>query len=370
MSTPDRPAVRQFLRERLISDADFEAFCRDYFPQVKWRFSDGMDRVRKENILLDHGSVQRVYEKLCGMAPEGADGGQAASSVGLGIITALPKEFAAMKAMLDDWEDDRSAPGEARYLKGRIHARSGGSHALALTLLPNMGNHSAAARAADLLKKHPRVRAIIMVGIAGGAPHPNQAEHHVRLGDVVVSTEGVVQYDYVKETLAEVMIRSPPRPPSAELVEAVRLLEAQRIAGVEPWLKHLTRAQDLEASARPSGESDVLAATPPRDGIVPHPEDALRVADQPRIFLGRIGSADTLLKNPVKRDLIRDKFDVRALEMEGSGIADATWQSATGYLVVRGICDYCDENKNNLWQGYAAVAAAAYVRALLESMPA
>ena len=61
--------------------------------------------------------------------------------------------------------------------------------------------------------------------------------------------------------------------------------------------------------------------------------------------------------------------DRLAIEMEGSGIADATWNDSVGYLVVRGICDYCDSNKNDLWQGYAAVVAATYTRALLESMP-
>jgi nucleoside phosphorylase len=29
-------------------------------------------------------------------------------------------------------------------------------------------------------------------------------------------------------------------------------------------------------------------------------------------------------------------------------------------LAIRGICDYCDSHKNKLWQGYAALAAAAY----------
>lgn len=40
-----------------------------------------------------------------------------------------------------------------------------------------------------------------------------------------------------------------------------------------------------------------------------------------------------------------------------------------GYLVVRGICDYCDSHKNDDWQQYAAIVAAAYTRALIESMP-
>ncbi len=55
--------------------------------------------------------------------------------------------------------------------------------------------------------------------------------------------------------------------------------------------------------------------------------------------------------------------------MEESEIQDSTWDRQTSYLVVRGIYDYCDQNKNDEWQPYAAIAAAAYVRALLESMP-
>ena len=56
--------------------------------------------------------------------------------------------------------------------------------------------------------------------------------------------------------------------------------------------------------------------------------------------------------------------------MEASGIVDASWTHGVGYLVVRGICDYCDSLKNDTWQPYAAVAAASFVRSLLESMPA
>lgn len=54
--------------------------------------------------------------------------------------------------------------------------------------------------------------------------------------------------------------------------------------------------------------------------------------------------------------------------MEGAGVADATWTNGAGYLVVRGICDYCDGIKGDVWQGAAAIAAAAYVRALVGSM--
>lgn len=55
--------------------------------------------------------------------------------------------------------------------------------------------------------------------------------------------------------------------------------------------------------------------------------------------------------------------------MEASGIADTTWEMGTGYIVIRGICDYCDEYKNDDWQEYAALAAASYARDLIENLP-
>jgi hypothetical protein len=34
-------------------------------------------------------------------------------------------------------------------------------------------------------------------------------------------------------------------------------------------------------------------------------------------------------------------------------------------VVIRGICDYSDTHKNDVWQGHAAATAAAYAKALL-----
>ena len=89
------------------------------------------------------------------------------------------------------------------------------------------------------------------------------------------------------------------------------------------------------------------------------------MAGEPRIFHGPIASSGVLLKDPVKRDRLRKKFGVLAYEMEGAGLADAAWVAEVGYLDVRGICDYCDQHKGYLWQEYAAIAAAAYARAVL-----
>jgi nucleoside phosphorylase len=113
----------------------------------------------------------------------------------------------------------------------------------------------------------------------------------------------------------------------------------------------------------------VLVDTSDPPQPIAHPRDSKRKRGQPRIFIGPIASANKLLKSASERDELRDRFGVKAVEMEGSGIADAAWSLEKNYFVIRGICDYCDGNKNDEWQMYAAVVAAAYTRALLESIP-
>ncbi len=289
----------------------------------------------------------------------------------IGIITALPEEYTAMQVMLEH-PSERSFPGPGagrRYLLGSIPAKNGGKHRIALMLLPDMGNNPASIGATLLLEHFPAVESIILVGIAGGVPHPEKPNEHVRLGDIVVSNRnGVVQYNLTKETITETEFRHPPRPPSAKLLEAVRILEANQLTRKNPYLEFINQGLQKLNWTRPPDETDVLASSANPGEVVPHPQDAKRKKGQPRVFFGPIASANLLLKNPRKRDELRDKFGVKAVEMEGAGIADATWNREIGYLVVRGVCDYCDMNKGDDWQACAAINAAAYTRALIESI--
>lgn len=285
------------------------------------------------------------------------------TNIRLGIITALPKEFAAMKAM---FQESRQYPQIADdpniYEIGIIPTTDGsGSHIVVLTMLKEMGNNSAAAAATNLLRSFPNIEDILMVGIAGGIPDYENADKHVRLGDIVISDkEGVIQYDFAKGSTSK---------PSANLIGQVKLLESNRIGKQYPWLKYIDRGKHLEGSQRPSIDTDKLYKWEDgKEELVEHPYDEDRKLDQPKLFYGRIGAANTLLKDPMKRDELKQKYNLLAIEMEGSGIADGTWVSGKSYLLIRGISDYCDPKKNDKWQGYAAVAAAAYARALIESL--
>ncbi len=292
----------------------------------------------------------------------------------IGVLTALPEEFAAVCEILR-CSGPIDAPGTGagrKYALATIRNRSGNDHVVAVCQLTDMGNNSAAIRATRLTDHCRNVRHIIMTGIAGAVPFPTRPEHHVRLGDLVISDKnGVIQYDFDKETPFEVQHRNPPRPPGAALIEAVRWLQAEELRGKRPWDDVAAEAiRNLRAGwERPDNTFDQLKDDIHASAPIPHPFDRDRLAGKPRVFYGPIASANKLLKNPAKRDMLRDTFHVKAVEMEGSGIADAAWNMGTGYLVIRGTCDYCNPDKGDNWHKYAAVIAAAYTRCLIENLP-
>lgn len=81
------------------------------------------------------------------------------------------------------------------------------------------------------------------------------------------------------------------------------------------------------------------------------------------IRYGLIASANTLMKDAILRDILAAEKDVLCFEMEAAGL-----MNAFPCLVIRGICDYSDSHKTKEWQGYAAMAAAAYAKQLLGHM--
>ena len=121
----------------------------------------------------------------------------------VGIITALPHESAAVRAILGDPPriDVSGSGGGRTYWMGEIPPPRKSVHCVVIAQA-GMGNNIASIRASLLLSCFPSVQSIIMCGIAGGIPHPAKADDHVRLGDIVVSNiKGVVQYDFIKRTI-------------------------------------------------------------------------------------------------------------------------------------------------------------------------
>jgi len=285
------------------------------------------------------------------------------------VVSPLPKEFAAMCALLEDPQPVSVQGDPNDYSIGFIPARDGlGKHAVLVAMQKKPANNTAAAVVSHIPRSFPNVEAVLVVGIAGGIPNPKSPENHVRLGDVVVSNYyGVLQYDHLKVDPHHIEIRTAAAPPSAQLLGYVNRLTSEALLGKRPW-EALIGSSRLAWVQRPGNETDRLYSSDEPEVEISHPEESGRVPGQPKIHVGMIASSNILLKDPKLRDLLRERRAL-AVEMEASGVADSTWMANLTYIVIRGVCDYCDTHKNDLWQGYSAFAAAAYSRSLIATIP-
>ncbi|KAL8364559.1 hypothetical protein RB595_003715 [Gaeumannomyces hyphopodioides] len=82
-----------------------------------------------------------------------------------------------------------------------------------------------------------------------------------------------------------------------------------------------------------------------------------------RVFVGCVGSGDTLFRSSKERDKIAGEYNILAFEMEGAGV----WGRG-GCIIIKGVCDYVDSHRNKTWQRFAAARAASVTKALLADM--
>ncbi|KAL7913596.1 nucleoside phosphorylase domain-containing protein [Trichoderma velutinum] len=306
----------------------------------------------------------------------------------VGWICAISTEYVAAQAFLDERHGTPSSVSRHDnndYTLGRI-----GPHNVVIAVLPDgeYGIASAASVARDMLHSFPNVRIGLMVGIGGGAPSPS---HDIRLGDIVVSAPrdgmgGVFQYDFGKT------IQNQSFQTTGFLNQPPTVLRTA-MAGLRS--KHESEGHEYEATileifnlkprlrkkyTRPDPSSDKLYRSvvvhrgnnsdscqdvcgDEAEKLVPRPART-EEEDNPAIHYGLIASANQLMKDAIMRDKLATERGVLCFEMEAAGL-----MNQFPCLVIRGICDYSDSHKNKEWQGYAAMAAAAYAKDLLYRIP-
>lgn len=290
----------------------------------------------------------------------------------LGILTALPVEMEAVVSLLDDVDRDVTRPGGVLndYTHGTLPSRDGGKHEI-VVVRTGAGNSIAATHTERLFSEFD-LDEVIMVGIAGGIPRTAPKQEDIRLGDIVVSGRaGVIQYDHVKHRVKGPQAAHQPMPPSRALTSM-----AESIIGSEAELAAYNSmlagvAQKGGPFQRPSERSDILY----EDGARKKPLAIRRMKDERRkrhasiAFEGAVGSANKVVKSQKERERVRAKYGVMAVEMEGAGVAEAAMANGKGFFVVRGICDYANDWKNDNWHHYAAMAAAVFAVHLIRNMP-
>ncbi|KAF0643860.1 hypothetical protein FPSE5266_07143 [Fusarium pseudograminearum] len=322
------------------------------------------------------------------------------------IICALPREADAVSLLFDHfWDRERGPYGRAdgdtnRYITGRI-----GGHDVVLVVLPNMGSNNAAAATASLRSSYTGLNLALLVGICSGIPRI--ANFDAYLGDVIVS-KVIVQYDYGRQYPGHFFVKNNVEDSLGRANKDIRsLLAVLETEFVRKWLKDDASKylKDLQEAAKrerrqanyqyPGTNEDKLYPTTythrHRQGcsVCDDPNAFCESASKalctatgcdpahltvrerleeiisggnfrPGVFIGRIGSGNTVMKSGADRDQIAAQHNLIAFEMEGAG----AWDEVP-CIVVKGICNYADSHKNKVWQDFAAATAAAVAKAIL-----
>ncbi|QYT02644.1 PNP_UDP_1 domain-containing protein [Trichoderma simmonsii] len=325
----------------------------------------------------------------------------------IAIICALPREADAVNLLFDEfWDDDGDPFGRANgdtnsYSTGLI-----GKHNVVLAILPGMGTNNAASATASLRSSYSNLKLALLVGICGGMPRIEDED--VFLGDVVVS-KAIVQYDFgrqypgsfeIKNTIEDSLGRA-----NKDIRGLLAVFETERMkdwlitksAGYLKQLQEAARRKRRRAKYQNPGaiqnklflqdyihqhqlEQCETCSNVESSGEICESASKASCADLGcdetqlvkrevfypddggfNIFIGRIGSGNTVMKSGRDRDRIAARHNLIAFEMEGAG----AWDEVP-CLVVKGVCDYADSHKNKQWQDFAAATGACVMKAILD----
>ncbi|KAK2048038.1 hypothetical protein LZ31DRAFT_490936 [Colletotrichum somersetense] len=321
----------------------------------------------------------------------------------IAIICALPLEYDAITFSVDEfWTENSSRPSShSAYKTGRI-----GCHNVVLLLLPDMGKVSAASAAASLRSIYTGIELAVLTGICGGVPNPG-TNHEVVLGDVIIS-KSIVQYDlgrqYPGEFASKDTVEDRLGRPNKEIRHLISTFETRQ--GRRDLQRRAAEIlTEIQQKAVDDGEETLYQKPASGEDLLFEPDYLHRHRDQQkncgcgesgacsaarnasceklqcdekrlvsrkrlmtehqthdlRVFIGRIGSGDTVMKSGADRDRIAAEHGLVAFEMEGAGVWDEI-----PCVIVKAVCDYADSHKNKSWQNYAAATAASTTKVLLE----
>ena len=294
-------------------------------------------------------------------------------------LCAFPlSEAVAAWTMLD--EEHEQLPqmdnDENTYTYGSING-----HNIVIACMPpgQPGKVSASRLVQSLPTSFPNLRIQLFVGIGGGIPcdpPTEDATKDIHLGDVVVGwpdetgASAVVQYDLIRNAGQVTERLSVMDKPSRRLLSALGKMLTDRVRGREFFSSHLKKF--IQAGVRgfehPGSEEDTLYQSDYEHAGSTTCDDCDRAKvvernsrPDPAFHQGTIASGDTAVKDAQLRDEIgRQCHGAKCVDMEAAGVIDQTH-----CLVIRGIADYADSHKNQMWQRYAAATAAAFARELL-----
>ncbi|KAL2202461.1 hypothetical protein CC79DRAFT_1313228 [Sarocladium strictum] len=258
-------------------------------------------------------------------------------------ICPLYFEMASAIAMLEEEHEELPTTDSNHYILGRI------SHHNIVIAGLNQGHHGiprATRVLTDLRSAFPSVTRCLLVGIGGGFPRlPYQ---DIRLGDVIVG-EQIKCYDEGKAMQGGQFQRTggSMRPPDEMATALLRLRARHEQAATATNIVSLVQT-------KMSGSSGYQH---------PETEDHIFLHDYGHIHYGAIASGSVVIKDGMLRERMYEELDVMCAETEAAGL-----MNIVPTLVIRGVSDYCDSHKNDIFQKHASANAAAFALEYLECL--
>ncbi|RYC97051.1 hypothetical protein BFJ63_vAg216 [Fusarium oxysporum f. sp. narcissi] len=300
----------------------------------------------------------------------------------VGYICSIEPEYLAAVASLEERHDGLDfispngviSPHDTNdYTFGKI-----GKHNIVIAISPkrDWGLATTAIIATHMQRSFPTVTMILVLSIAGGAPSEQQ---DIRLGDIVVSSSrgsqgAVFQHDFGSKVQDwEIEPRGVSMEPPAILQMAVNKLKDHYRAGhqLEESINGILERNPtmLREYSRPHPDSDVLYLSTYTNNYddfsyIVHRGRRTEYELSPKVHYGLVASGNQVIKDAVFRDRLATKKDVLCFD---AGVAGIMYNLSC--LVVCGICNYSDTHVTSEWNGYAAMAAAAYAKDLIYKVP-
>ncbi|KAK5946725.1 hypothetical protein PMZ80_000868 [Knufia obscura] len=290
--------------------------------------------------------------------------------VTVGYICPLYTELKAVLATFDNILPPQTIRG-TKYFYGTIRGRL----AVAVPFpYQQIGPLTALNCANKLLQAHPSLEEegsyCLLVGIAGGIW---TQETDVRLGDVVIATK-TWDWRTGKQTSGGLISTQDVRHAPSYLLDGLgqflyrRSQIGQKIKNEITCMQGRSTGKD-DGWVYPGKGYDDLYDVDYRHAGGSTCDDCDRAQAQkrlarldtsPRVHDGLVASGNVVLKHAKGRAVLEERRAL-AVEMEACGLPDI-------FAMVRGISDYADSHKNDIWQPYAAATAAACARLLIHSL--
>lgn len=263
--------------------------------------------------------------------------------VDIAVMAVKPLELDACKTAFDIGLDQ--APSQerwgARFWEFTVPSeRSGVDRTMVLTMAGTGGNEYTGAFCHTLFRCYsPRL--VLLVGMAGSD------EDELDLGDVVAGRR-VIDYLYGTERPEGFMREPRPFVINRHLGRRLTYFKPDRLGWHELLRAKAREALEAYAEFRPPDSPDLTSWAP-------------------SFGSGVIASGNRKHESGDVRALL-DESDVAAkiVEMEGVGFAEVCEEEPVQWLVVRGVADHCNPDRDRDWQFLATLSAATAVRTFVQ----